>query len=59
MIGAMNTPEIERPWTAAPQPLRMRWVSTDNGLRMTWEITEAPRAPRLTVVQKEIEPIAA
>jgi hypothetical protein len=59
MIGAMNTSEIERPWAAAPQPLRLRWVSTDEGLRMCWQIAEAPKAERLVLLHKDIEPIAA
>ena len=55
----MNTTNNERPWANASQSLHMHWVSTDDGLRMRWEIAEAPEPECIFVLHTEIEPIAA
>ena len=59
MLAGMKATENERPWATGSQALRVNWVQTGDGLRMRWELTEAPKPDRIFVLHTEISPIAA
>jgi hypothetical protein len=45
MMGRMQTFENKEPWATESPRLRMRWVVTDEGLRIQWERVTAPPEP--------------
>ena len=55
----MTSTDTDRPWTATRPTLRLRWVLTDEGLRMRWDAVPTDAACEPLALQLDDSALAA